>query len=373
MLCCVLGWSPPSKAQRWRCCSPPLYIGRCQAGSLLIGHGGRGRGAGPSYLGRERHSPAHCGAASPGPRPRAPSRPEPGIPGTPWEHGAPGHGSLPAARGAAPGNGRGERGHRDRHVPPRLPGGGAAAGRGRSRLRLRPRPGHPAGSPGSPSSTQAGEPRPWRGQRRKRRDRAALGKLCRAGAIGARCSASGAAWRRGPGPAAALGRGADGAGWAAPGGTRGAERARTARSLSGSVSVPAPRPATSARCCPGSPHRRPGLRASPGGPPCPAPAPGRSPSAAASRARSAAAAPRAAPLFLWRRCRPAPGAAAPPCPGAERPRAGLTCPRHSAIAGRLLPPAGRARRHSAGSSASWPGQATPRPRFPQSSLQKEEA
>lgn len=34
-----------------------LYIGRCQAGALLIGREGRGAGAGPSYLGRPRRSP----------------------------------------------------------------------------------------------------------------------------------------------------------------------------------------------------------------------------------------------------------------------------------------------------------------------------
>lgn len=38
-------------------CCRALYIGRCQAGALLIGHEGRGRGAGPSYLARENANP----------------------------------------------------------------------------------------------------------------------------------------------------------------------------------------------------------------------------------------------------------------------------------------------------------------------------
>lgn len=110
---------------------------------------------------------------------------------------------------------------------------------------------------------------------------------------------------------------------------RGAERARTGHSLSGSVSVPAPapRPATAARRCPGLPLLPAGAPRLTWRPPAlPRSRPGLSPTVPASRALSAAAAPQAAPLSLWRRCRrsgraPTLGAATPPSPGAERPRA----------------------------------------------------
>lgn len=62
-----------------------LYIGRCQAGALLIGRKGRGAGAGPSYLGRPGAARIYI---NPPPAPRSQAlgahgqvRPAPPLPG----------------------------------------------------------------------------------------------------------------------------------------------------------------------------------------------------------------------------------------------------------------------------------------------------
>lgn len=95
------------------------------------------RQGGRSILPRARAAqPRSLRRSLPGPpRPRA--RPDRGIPGTPWEPGAAGRGSLPAARGAEPGNGRGERSTGTVVFPFGSPGPGGEA----------PRPGE--ASPGS--------------------------------------------------------------------------------------------------------------------------------------------------------------------------------------------------------------------------------
>lgn len=103
-----------------------LYIGRCQAGALLIGREGRGAGAGPSYLGRPGTAPIYI-------KPAARARPGRSAPTPPLSSTAGARACCAAARGrrAAPASLRAGRRRREQH----LGGSGADSGPGSGAVR----------------------------------------------------------------------------------------------------------------------------------------------------------------------------------------------------------------------------------------------